>query len=81
VTEGVDLQRRPVALDAGEDGLAYNDNGKWVEAKDIVVGDSVELATGENSMVKELEYRYASLPVYNLKVDELHTFAVCRESR
>ena len=50
--------------------------GRWVDAGQLLVGDVVLLWSGKTAKVTALSVRIRSVNVYNLHVDQLHTYAV-----
>lgn len=85
VAAGAGLPDRPEAHDvpAGERAAlasggdrSHGAAGRWVEARDLRVGDRVLLRDGRTTPVEGVAIRPAALPVYNLEVAGLHTYAV-----
>lgn len=76
VAQGQELDRRPPAADAGPDAWIRSAEGRWVEAQDLEAGDVLLGATGERETVLAVGAVTASLPVFNLRVADLHTYAV-----
>src|SRR5579875_1109722 len=50
--------------------------GRWVDARDLRVGDLLLRRTGELARVQGIGIRDARMAVYNLRVAELHNYAV-----
>lgn len=48
----------------------------WVDAEDLQVGDDIRNADGETGEVESIEFEQTSQEMYNLTVDEAHTFFV-----
>jgi len=50
----------------------------WVAAQSLVVGDKIELQSGEDAYVDAIEYEKLAVPiqVYNFEVYEFHTYYV-----
>ncbi len=48
----------------------------WVEARDLQVGDDVRNAEGETGEVEQVTTEETTQEMYNLTVDEAHTFYV-----
>jgi hypothetical protein len=76
VTAGDDLDRRPppAHVDSAEGSAGIP--GRWVDAADLRAGDVVLLRSGESAVVEAIESSPQRLPVYNIQVAELHTYAV-----
>jgi hypothetical protein len=51
-------------------------NGRWIEARRLQPGDLLVLRNGSRVAISEVQVSYARQKVYNLKVAELHTYAV-----
>jgi hypothetical protein len=54
----------------------YTADGEWVAAGELQVGDAVFRADGTSGIVESLEVVRQAQPMYNLTVDEAHTFFV-----
>jgi hypothetical protein len=76
VVSGDGLEFRPVATDAGADAFAGDEDGRWVEARDVEVDDRVLLADGRQVRVESVSFSSGSLPVFNLRVAGHQTYAV-----
>ena len=50
--------------------------GRWVDARDLRVGDLLLRRTGELARIQGIGIRDERLAVYNLRVAELHNYAV-----
>jgi len=50
--------------------------GRWVDARDLRVGDLLLRRTGELARIQGIGVRDARMVVYNLRVAELHNYAV-----
>ena len=78
VAAGDGLAARPVPLDIGTDPLKCGDGGRWVEAGDVLAGDTVVGASGAAIVTSVTSYE-ASLAVYNISVAGSRTYAVSAE--
>lgn len=76
VVSGSGLLQRPVAVDAGQDAWVFEDHGRWVEAEDIEIGDTLWLNDGRHVQVTSTVSFDATLPVFNLRVADLQTYSV-----
>ncbi len=76
VTEGRNLETRPLAEDAGLDALRTEGQGRWVEAQHIELDDYLLLADGRRVSVERTGSFTTSIPVFNLQVGERRTYAV-----
>ncbi len=54
----------------------YTDEGEWVAAGLLEVGDKIQTAEGGYGVVETIETLSLVQPMYNLTVDEVHTFFV-----
>ena len=75
VTEGVDLQGRPNPehVEPEEPG---SPSGRWVDARDLVVGDILKSRNGSRTMVLSLHSANTYTDVFNLNVEELNNYSV-----
>ncbi len=75
VTGGEALETRPVPdhCAASENG---NISGRWVAAEDLQIGDVLTTRDRRDLPVHHLESAPAQIPIYNLHVAQLHSFAV-----
>lgn len=55
---------------------SYLSAGKWIDAGDLQVGDDVRRADGSTGEVRSMQVVAQSQPMYNLTVDQAHTFFV-----
>lgn len=78
VVMGTELKprRRPRHLKPGE--RTASAFGRWVEARDLRVGDDIRTRTGEEAFVTPLSLENTSIRVHWLEVEELASFAVHR---
>ncbi|MFW5850130.1 MAG: YfbK domain-containing protein [Spirochaetota bacterium] len=76
VIEGRSLARRPAPEDVPRNELTPRSGGRWVEARSLRTGDRLALVEGGTATVDDVSTEHASETVYNLTVDELHTYAV-----
>ena len=53
-----------------------DDEGQWVDAGDLEVGDQLEQADGSSAVVDGVESRREVVRVHNLTVEGIHTFYV-----
>src|SRR5262249_44758501 len=78
VLDGDELERRrsPAHLDAGADEGA-SIKGKWIDSHELKPGDSLYDRNGTLRKVESVTVQaVTSTPVYNLTVENQHTFAV-----
>ena len=77
VIEGQGLvdRPRPEHIDANEPDNVTMD-GRWVDARDLQVGDSLFLRSGQVCQVFGLSKRNDRLTVYNIEVMEYHNYVV-----
>jgi RHS repeat-associated protein len=76
VSEGVALDERPAAVDAGTDAELMTEGGRWVEARALDAGDTLVLVGGATARIDSIDHGMASLEVYNLRVADHHNYAV-----
>lgn len=54
----------------------YTIAGEWVEAENLTVGDLIWSLDGDYGAIEDIELIQTQQPMYNLTVDEAHTFFV-----
>ena len=75
------LRQKPIAehrfyvVETNEWSL-YLSAGKWIDAGDLQVGDDVRRADGSTGEVRSMQVVAQSQRMYNLTVDQAHTFFV-----
>jgi serpin B len=78
VTRGEGLFSRPVPQDIAVDELSVREPGRWVEARDLEVGDLLKRKGGEDVKITGLSNRRELGRVYCLDVERFHNCAVHR---
>lgn len=76
IVRGVDLNTRRVPMDVPRDEEVTSIHGRWVEARDIELGDVLMTKTGRSSIVAGTSSRNEAAEVYFLETDEFHNHAV-----
>jgi hypothetical protein len=76
VLQGRDLQARPRPADVPPDDQISFPAGRWVAARDLVVGDLLVVTDGSTARVSSVRPSQRTLPVYNLTVGGLNTYCV-----
>jgi Ca-activated chloride channel family protein len=76
VISGSDLSTRPVATEVGYPERGGETRGRWLEARFLMPGDLLLAADDRPLAVEDISSRLVETTVYNLKVEELHTYAV-----
>lgn len=76
VLRGDGLASRPAAQDVPTEEQAGSDDGRWVESRDLRVGDVLMEKSGEGVIVTGVASRPARAEVYNLAVEGFCTYAV-----
>jgi len=76
IIEGESLASRPLPADFKDSQPSTSVPGRWVEARDLRNGDRLRVLGDAIAVVSSLSSRWDSLPVYNLEVEDLHTYAV-----
>ncbi len=76
VVEGVELEkhRKPTHTEPFKPGARVP--GRWVDARDLRAGDSLLRRSGETAKVNAVTTSEQSLVVFNLRVADVHTYAV-----
>lgn len=77
VAAGDGLAGRPAAehVPAGEQAPAPG-GGRWVDARHLRAGDVLVLRDRGPAAIEAVAARLAAVPVYNLRVDGIHSYAV-----
>ncbi len=75
VVDGEALETRPVPDHCAPTEPA-EPCGRWVAAEDLEIGDVLTTRDGRNLPIAHLESTPAQIPIYNLHVANLHSFAV-----
>ncbi len=76
VIEGESLAERPRPEHSPKAPATSCLAGRWVDAGDLQVGDVLLLKHSRRAAVTQLAVREANEKVYNIKVEELHCYAV-----
>jgi hypothetical protein len=76
VLRGERLASRPLPRDIPKEDLRMIELGRWVEARDLKVGDALKNMGGEGLIITDLSTRYETTEVYNLDVEGFHTYAI-----
>lgn len=79
VLQGKYLDVRPLPADVPGAERRIDGEGRWVEARNLKIGDLLLSRSGNGLTVTELSTRRASLEVYNLEVESYHTYTVSHE--
>lgn len=66
----------PFYVVEGSEWSAYLSVGKWVDAGELQSGDAIRQADGTTGIVSEVNVVVAAQVMYNLTVDQAHTFFV-----
>ena len=81
VVDGERLFDRPSASEnTSEPDVAASDNGRWVRAEDLRVGDLLRQETGDLQSIRSIDSKIANTTVYNLDTDNWSTFTVGSDS-
>ncbi len=54
-------------------------SGKWIKVDELSVGDSLTLANGESVVVSKINHKKGDFMVYNLLIEDFHTYFVSEE--
>ena len=76
VEAGQDLNQRPYAQDVPMAEQSRPTRGRWVDARRLQAGDVLVLKNGGLAAIEMVTVQEVSEKVYNLKVADLHTYAV-----
>jgi serpin B len=76
VRHGARLADRPRPRDLPVGDPAATACGRWVEARDLEVGDVLVDRQGAGATITARSKRHAAIDVYNLDADGFHTYAV-----
>jgi ankyrin repeat protein len=76
VIQGEALSRRPPARDVPPAQRQVGSTGRWVEAGDLEEGDALLARGGKSVPILSLSRETDRIQVYNLLVDDCHTYAV-----
>lgn len=72
--ERLDLRPKPGDLPRAEQAKA--EQGRWVEARDLKVGDTLREKSGKGLVISSLSSKQKQAEVYNLDVEDYHNYAV-----
>ena len=76
VKSGESLDKRPQAEHIYDDEHEMLPRGRWVSGRDLRVGDIFETRSGDSVQILDVKSRTETTTVYNLTVDDFHTYAV-----
>ena len=76
VVEGKNLGKRPFAADVPLGEQRLTGQGRWVEARHLRPGDVLQVLNSEELTVTSLSFNRKQAPVYNLSVEDSHTYTV-----
>ena len=76
VLKGKRLAARPQPRDVPEDEQENTGSGRWVEARDLKIGDVLKDKSGKGMIITGISTRHEMTVVYNLAVDGCHSYAV-----
>ena len=79
VLQGNSLTSRPLAQDVPKAEQRTVKTGRWVEARDLIIGDVLKARSGEDLIITGLSSRSEKNVVYNLDVDGRHNYAIHRK--
>jgi len=79
VVHGHQLDSRPTAGDVPEYDRMNAQGGRWVQARDLKVGDRLKTRVGDAIPVIALSSNVRNVQVYNLRVQGTHNYAVNRQ--
>ena len=79
VSRGDRLADRPLPREVPTEEQRPAQHGRWVEARDLRVGDLLKTKSSEDLVITDLSNRRDRIEVYSLDVDGHHNFALLRQ--
>jgi len=76
IVDGDGLETRPKCRCLNGLDNDLRNGGRWVEARDLRVGDLLRGRLGETVRILNVESRFEETIVYNFDIDDFHTYAV-----
>ena len=76
VLRGNGLAGRPAPREIPDDELAGMAGGRWVEARDLKVGDVLRVKNGGELGITGLSSREERIEVYHLEIERQHNYAI-----
>ena len=76
VTNGDQLAARPIVQTISYQERANTKHGRWVEARDLKVGDVLKNKSGEVLNIIGISKQFEKTEVYNLDVENHHNYAI-----
>jgi hypothetical protein len=76
VMQGRSLSDRTVPEHIPDDERDRSAPGRWVAANELQTGDQLLLRSGRSAVIERIVIEYRTATVYNLQIDDCHTFAV-----
>ena len=76
IVDGNGLEYRPKCRCLNGLDNDLRNGGRWVEARDLRVGDLLRGRLGETVRILNVESRFEETIVYNFDIDDFHTYAV-----
>ncbi len=76
VVKGRELKKRPPAIDVPFQERRIKGRGRWIEARHLKLGDEIRALDNRKFEIKSLSFDKGQTTVYNLEVEDSHTYAV-----
>jgi hypothetical protein len=76
VVTGDNLENRPECINLTNSDSELTPQGRWMNARDVQIGDIVLSRTQKTMSVSNVESRFEIVQVYNFIVDDLHSYAI-----
>jgi len=76
VESGEGLEQRPAGVESGDGGGGQAVRGRWVDARDLRVGDRLISRSAGAVAIDSLSVEERELPTFNLHVPETHSYTV-----
>lgn len=78
VLQGEHLASRPLPQEIQKEEQSATGNGRWVEARDVKLGDVLRSKNSGNLTVTGLSSEQVVTEVYHLEIEEYHNYAIHR---
>ncbi len=76
VTSGENLEARPAATDLSLLEQAMTPKGRWIEARDLRIGDTVLRSDNSIATIDDVRSSIEQSTVYNLEMETIHSYTV-----
>lgn len=76
VTSGENLEDRPAATDLSLSEQAMTPKGRWIEARDLRIGDTLLRSDNSLATIDDVRSSTERSTVYNLEMETIHSYTV-----